>query len=166
METKIYDLTDRFFNNQPDFFQIVKNKLGRSRVRLVSCGAGLVILPFKSNRETDPHEVKKALGFSKDYDDLRKENNKLRHSYIVLSNELDNLKSDYCNLIDECNKLKEQLQRSEPANREKYILNDSDGFQKHVSLTKEQVDLLDYLQRMYDLDISYTRFNDIDFQIV
>ena len=134
------------------FRTLCRNKFNDNEVRVVTCGAGIVVLPRQHGADVNEHELKKALGFAQEYDQLRKEKRQLEKKIAKLEEENAELHDKYSTLKQEQGKVKE-----------KFVIDDSDRGKFFVSLTPDQIRLLDYLNSVLDYDIDYSAFKESTF---
>ena len=150
METGYY-----FLSSSSDFTSLKKfcqNKIKGEAVKAVACGAGVVILPRQHGADVNEHELKKALGFVDEYDELRKEKQQLEKKIAKLEEENAVLRDKYHTVKQEQSKVKE-----------KFVINDSDGEKFFVNLTPDQIRLLDYLSSVLNYNIDYSDFKESTF---
>lgn len=149
METGYYFLSSSDFTGLKRFCQ---NKIKDDAVRVVACGAGVVILPKGCGDEVNEHELKKTLGFAQEYDQLRKEKQQLEKKIAKLEEENAVLRDKYYTVKQEQTKVKE-----------KFVINDPECGKFFVNLTPDQIRLLDYLNSVLDYDIDYSAFKESTF---
>lgn len=150
METGYY-----FLNSSSEFSALKRfcqNKIKDDAVRVVACGAGVVILPKRHGDEVNEHELKKALGFVDEYDKLRKEKQQLKKKIGKLEEENAVLRDkSYIANQEQC-KVKE-----------KFVINDPECGKFFVNLTPDQIRLLDYLTSVLEYDIDYSALKESTF---
>lgn len=134
------------------FKTLCHNKFNENEVRVVTCGAGIVVLPRQHGDEVNEHELKKALGFVDEYDQLRKEKQQLEKKIAKLEEENTVLRDKYHTVKQEQSKVKE-----------KFVINDPDGEKFFVNLTPDQIRLLDYLSSVLNYNIDYSDFKESTF---
>ena len=150
METGYYFL--RSSSNSTALERFCQNKIKDEAVRAVACGAGVVILPKGCGNEVNEHELKKALGFAQEYDQLRREKRQLEKKNAKLEEENAELHDKYSILKQE------QIKK-----KEKFVIDDPDNGKFFVNLTLDQIRLLDYLNSVLDYDIDYSKFEEFTF---
>lgn len=134
------------------FKTLCHNKFNENEVRVVTCGAGIVVLPRQHSDEVNEHELKKALGFVDEYDQLRKEKQQLEKKIAKLEEENTVLR-DKCYIANQ-----EQCKA-----KEKFVINDPECGKFFVNLTLDQIRLLDYLTNVLEYDINYSKFEESTF---
>lgn len=150
METGYYFLSS--FSGFTSLKRFCQNKIKDETVRAVACGAGVVILPKGHGDEVNEHELKKALGFVDEYDQLRKEKQQLEKKIAKLEEENTVLR-DKCYIANQ-----EQCKA-----KEKFVINDPECGKFFVNLTPDQIRLLDYLTNVLEYDIDYSKFEESTF---
>lgn len=134
------------------FKTLCHNKFNENEVRVVTCGAGIVVLPRRHGDEVNEHELKKTLGFVDEYDQLRKEKQQLEKKIAKLEEENTVLR-DKCYIANQ-----EQCKA-----KEKFVINDPECGKFFVNLTPDQIRLLDYLTNVLEYDIDYSKFEESTF---
>lgn len=134
------------------FKTLCHNKFNENEVRVVTCGAGIVVLPRQHGDEVNEHELKKALGFVDEYDQLRKEKQQLEKKIAKLEEENTVLR-DKCYIANQ--------ERCKA--KEKFVINDPECGKFFVNLTPDQIRLLDYLTNVLEYDIDYSKFEESTF---
>lgn len=152
METGYYFLSS--FSGFTGLKKFCQNKIKDDAVRVVACGAGVVILPKRHGDEVNEHELKKALGFADEYDQLRKEKQQLEKKIAKLEEENAVLRDKYY--------IAKQEQEQSKA-KEKFVINDPECGKFFVNLTPDQIRLLDYLTNVLEYDIDYSAFKESTF---
>lgn len=145
METGYYFLSS--FSGFTGLKRFCQDKIKDDAVRVVACGAGVVILPRGHGNEVNEHELRKVLGFVDEYDQLRKEKQQLEKKIAKLEEENSVLRDKYYIANREQSKAKEKI-----------IINDPECGKFFVNLTPDQIRLLDYLNSALDYDIDYSKF--------
>ena len=134
------------------FKTLCHNTFNENEVRVVTCGAGIVVLPRQHGDEVNEHELKKALGFAQEYDKLRKEKQQLEKKIAKLDEENAVLRDKYYTIKQE---------QKEP--KKKFVITDPDDGQFFVNLSSDQCRLLDYLNSVLDYNIDYSEFKEPSF---